>query len=170
MKSNLEMWFPCLYRYDFSSAPGKPTIVPVPDPSVPIGQREGLSNLDVAKINKLYKCSKCCRWKACEDSWCLQALTDIPQRNVAHSPFNTSPSHPTTGNRTVPVPNCCLLGKDNLFSIIHSHFGLSSPNPCSLRQAKSVREIMVATSIRLSFQESSEGCKACKLSSAMSIA
>uniref|UniRef100_A0A8C9G2I7 Metalloendopeptidase n=1 Tax=Pavo cristatus TaxID=9049 RepID=A0A8C9G2I7_PAVCR len=45
--------------YDFSSTPGKPTIVPVPNPLVPIGQREGLSNLDVAKINKLYKCSKC---------------------------------------------------------------------------------------------------------------
>ncbi|XP_068539932.1 astacin-like metalloendopeptidase isoform X1 [Anas acuta] len=45
--------------YDFSSAPGKPTIVPIPNPSVPIGQREGLSNLDVAKINKLYKCNCC---------------------------------------------------------------------------------------------------------------
>ncbi|XP_010158225.1 PREDICTED: embryonic protein UVS.2-like, partial [Eurypyga helias] len=45
--------------YDFSSAPGKATIVPVPDSSIPIGQREGLSNLDVAKINKLYKCNCC---------------------------------------------------------------------------------------------------------------
>uniref|UniRef100_A0A8C4UK75 Metalloendopeptidase n=1 Tax=Falco tinnunculus TaxID=100819 RepID=A0A8C4UK75_FALTI len=45
--------------YDFSSSPGKQTIVPVPDPSIPIGQREGLSNLDVAKINKLYKCNRC---------------------------------------------------------------------------------------------------------------
>uniref|UniRef100_A0A8C4WNJ9 Metalloendopeptidase n=1 Tax=Gopherus evgoodei TaxID=1825980 RepID=A0A8C4WNJ9_9SAUR len=42
--------------YDFSNTFGKATIVPIPDPSVPIGQREGLSNLDVAKINKLYNC------------------------------------------------------------------------------------------------------------------
>uniref|UniRef100_A0A8C3UBF3 Metalloendopeptidase n=1 Tax=Catharus ustulatus TaxID=91951 RepID=A0A8C3UBF3_CATUS len=50
---------PVYEKYDFSSTPGKPTIVPVPDPSIPIGQREGLSNLDVAKINKLYKCNCC---------------------------------------------------------------------------------------------------------------
>ncbi|XP_067414183.1 astacin-like metalloendopeptidase [Emydura macquarii macquarii] len=45
--------------YDFSNTSGKATIVPVPDPSVPIGQRGGLSNLDVAKINKLYSCNCC---------------------------------------------------------------------------------------------------------------
>ncbi|XP_074812772.1 astacin-like metalloendopeptidase [Natator depressus] len=45
--------------FDFSNTSGKATIVPIPDPSVPIGQREGLSNLDVAKINKLYSCNYC---------------------------------------------------------------------------------------------------------------
>ncbi|XP_019407837.1 PREDICTED: astacin-like metalloendopeptidase isoform X1 [Crocodylus porosus] len=45
--------------YAFSNTSGKATIVPIPDPSVPIGQRYGLSNLDVAKINKIYNCNRC---------------------------------------------------------------------------------------------------------------
>ncbi|NXO00385.1 ASTL metalloendopeptidase, partial [Rhinopomastus cyanomelas] len=45
--------------YTFSNTSGKATIVPIPDGSVNIGQRQGLSNLDVAKINKLYNCSRC---------------------------------------------------------------------------------------------------------------
>uniref|UniRef100_A0A3B4ASB1 Metalloendopeptidase n=1 Tax=Periophthalmus magnuspinnatus TaxID=409849 RepID=A0A3B4ASB1_9GOBI len=32
------------------------TIVPIPDPSVPIGLRERMSDLDVLRINRLYKC------------------------------------------------------------------------------------------------------------------
>ncbi|KAM4618096.1 astacin-like metalloendopeptidase [Discoglossus pictus] len=46
-------------RYDFSIGSGLPTIVPKPDPSVAIGQRYGLSNLDISKINKLYNCESC---------------------------------------------------------------------------------------------------------------
>lgn len=44
--------------YEFSNGLG-PTIVPIPDPNVPIGQRDGLSVLDVAKINRLYGCNVC---------------------------------------------------------------------------------------------------------------
>uniref|UniRef100_A0A8C5WHB5 Metalloendopeptidase n=1 Tax=Leptobrachium leishanense TaxID=445787 RepID=A0A8C5WHB5_9ANUR len=44
--------------YAFSNTSGKNTIVPKPDPSIPIGQRNGLSILDVAKINALYQCGE----------------------------------------------------------------------------------------------------------------
>ncbi|XP_072284737.1 embryonic protein UVS.2-like [Pyxicephalus adspersus] len=46
-------------RYAFSNTSKQPTIVPKPDPTVPIGQRDGLSILDVSKINKLYQCNVC---------------------------------------------------------------------------------------------------------------
>lgn len=45
--------------YAFSNTSNKPTIVPKPDPNVPIGQTIGLSVLDVTKINRLYQCSVC---------------------------------------------------------------------------------------------------------------
>ncbi|KAM7164064.1 hatching enzyme 1.2-like [Macrochelys suwanniensis] len=47
------------HRFAFSNTSGKATITPFPDSTVPIGQRFGISNLDVAKINKLYKCVQC---------------------------------------------------------------------------------------------------------------
>ncbi|XP_068117163.1 embryonic protein UVS.2-like isoform X2 [Hyperolius riggenbachi] len=46
-------------KYAFSKAPGQPTIVPKPDANIPIGQRYGLSNLDLLKINRLYQCDVC---------------------------------------------------------------------------------------------------------------
>ncbi|KAG7275704.1 hypothetical protein CRUP_011331 [Coryphaenoides rupestris] len=42
-------------RYAFSGD-GGPTIIPKPDPYIPIGQREGPSILDLHKINTLYNC------------------------------------------------------------------------------------------------------------------
>ncbi|XP_006636778.2 hatching enzyme 1.2-like [Lepisosteus oculatus] len=42
-------------KYAFSED-GDPTIVPKPNPNVPIGQREGPSSIDLLKINTLYKC------------------------------------------------------------------------------------------------------------------
>ncbi|XP_053316430.1 astacin-like metalloendopeptidase [Spea bombifrons] len=43
----------------FSNPSGRTTILPKPDPKVPIGQTSGMSHLDVMKINKLYKCNLC---------------------------------------------------------------------------------------------------------------
>uniref|UniRef100_A0A672JHY9 Metalloendopeptidase n=1 Tax=Salarias fasciatus TaxID=181472 RepID=A0A672JHY9_SALFA len=42
-------------RYAFSED-GGPTIIPKPDPYIPIGQRDGPSGLDLHKINVLYNC------------------------------------------------------------------------------------------------------------------
>ncbi|KAG8438283.1 hypothetical protein GDO86_008825 [Hymenochirus boettgeri] len=46
-------------RYSFTNTTGKATITPKPDPSVPIGQRYGVSPLDISKLNKLYSCNIC---------------------------------------------------------------------------------------------------------------
>ncbi|XP_062974501.1 astacin-like metalloendopeptidase [Elgaria multicarinata webbii] len=46
-------------RKQFSNTSGEATIIPIPDESVLIGHSTGLSNLDVAKINRLYNCSHC---------------------------------------------------------------------------------------------------------------
>ncbi|XP_078540816.1 embryonic protein UVS.2-like [Lissotriton helveticus] len=45
--------------YAFSNSFGQPSIVPKPIPNPPIGQRDGLSNLDISKINTLYQCGVC---------------------------------------------------------------------------------------------------------------
>nr|XP_033784662.1 astacin-like metalloendopeptidase [Geotrypetes seraphini] len=44
-------------QYAFTNTSGQATIVP--KPFVVIGQRYGLSNLDISKINKLYQCGVC---------------------------------------------------------------------------------------------------------------
>ncbi|XP_053316433.1 astacin-like metalloendopeptidase [Spea bombifrons] len=47
------------HKYTFTNTPGKATIVPKPDPKVPIGQKLGMGSLDVVKINKAYNCNLC---------------------------------------------------------------------------------------------------------------
>ncbi|XP_071321396.1 hatching enzyme 1.2-like [Trachinotus anak] len=45
-------------RTAFSSTFGADTITPIPDSSVPIGQRDDMSDIDILRINRLYECSK----------------------------------------------------------------------------------------------------------------
>ncbi|XP_075049280.1 embryonic protein UVS.2-like isoform X3 [Mixophyes fleayi] len=46
-------------KYAYTNTTNQPTMVPKPDPTVPIGQRDGLSILDISKINRLYQCNVC---------------------------------------------------------------------------------------------------------------
>ncbi|XP_078270866.1 astacin-like metalloendopeptidase [Rhinoraja longicauda] len=46
-------------RTAFSNDGESSTIIPKPDPDVVIGQRFGMSSLDIQKVNKLYKCNRC---------------------------------------------------------------------------------------------------------------
>ncbi|XP_078540505.1 astacin-like metalloendopeptidase [Lissotriton helveticus] len=46
-------------RYAFTNTSGQPTILPKPDSTQDIGQRYGLSSLDIFKINTLYNCGVC---------------------------------------------------------------------------------------------------------------
>nr|BAG74352.1 hatching enzyme [Engraulis japonicus] len=43
-------------RYAFTTKRGVETITPIPDSSVQIGQRRGMSKSDIQRINKLYQC------------------------------------------------------------------------------------------------------------------
>uniref|UniRef100_A0A4W6C312 Metalloendopeptidase n=1 Tax=Lates calcarifer TaxID=8187 RepID=A0A4W6C312_LATCA len=45
-------------RTAFSSSYGADTINLIPDSSVPIGQRDDMSDIDILRINRLYECSK----------------------------------------------------------------------------------------------------------------
>uniref|UniRef100_A0A8C1AEY6 Metalloendopeptidase n=1 Tax=Cyprinus carpio carpio TaxID=630221 RepID=A0A8C1AEY6_CYPCA len=44
-------------RTAFAIQYGKETITPIPNPSVQIGQRTEMSNIDIQRINKLYECA-----------------------------------------------------------------------------------------------------------------
>ncbi|XP_078540693.1 uncharacterized protein LOC144826172 [Lissotriton helveticus] len=46
-------------RYAFTKTSGQATIVPIKNPNAALGQTVGLSNLDLAKINRLYNCDMC---------------------------------------------------------------------------------------------------------------
>ncbi|XP_070781227.1 hatching enzyme 1.2-like [Enoplosus armatus] len=44
-------------RTAFASTFGADTITPIPDSSVPIGQRDDMSDIDILRINRLYECN-----------------------------------------------------------------------------------------------------------------
>ncbi|XP_063045807.1 hatching enzyme 1.2-like [Engraulis encrasicolus] len=43
-------------RYAFTTTRGRETITPIPNSNVKIGQRTGMSKIDIQRINKLYQC------------------------------------------------------------------------------------------------------------------
>ncbi|XP_073334481.1 hatching enzyme 1.2-like [Pagrus major] len=45
-------------RTNFASVFGADTITPIPDDSLPIGQRDEMSDIDILRINRLYECSE----------------------------------------------------------------------------------------------------------------
>lgn len=46
-------------RYAFSAVSGQPSMVPKGDPTIPMGQAIGLSDLDVMRVNSIYNCNLC---------------------------------------------------------------------------------------------------------------
>ncbi|KAM4018153.1 astacin-like metalloendopeptidase isoform 1-T1 [Anomaloglossus baeobatrachus] len=46
-------------RFSYSNTSGQPSLNPTPDQSVEIGQRYGLSPLDISKVKTLYNCNIC---------------------------------------------------------------------------------------------------------------
>uniref|UniRef100_A0A3B3XH40 Peptidase M12A domain-containing protein n=1 Tax=Poecilia mexicana TaxID=48701 RepID=A0A3B3XH40_9TELE len=57
-KKNLlfERWTQIISPQWLLEQKGALTFMPVPDPNVPIGQRSGLSDIDILRVNELYKC------------------------------------------------------------------------------------------------------------------
>ncbi|XP_053178975.1 low choriolytic enzyme-like [Scomber japonicus] len=45
------------YKSDFFSKNGKPTMIPIPDPNVPIGEATEMSPNDILRVNRLYRCN-----------------------------------------------------------------------------------------------------------------
>ncbi|XP_063297699.1 hatching enzyme 1.2-like [Pelobates fuscus] len=67
-------------KSSFTNTPGQATIIPIPDPTVPIGQRIGMSHLDIMKINKLYQCNLC-RFKLSDNSGSFSTDDILPGLN-----------------------------------------------------------------------------------------
>ncbi|XP_075463569.1 embryonic protein UVS.2-like [Ascaphus truei] len=92
-------------RNAFSNTSGKDTIVPKADPSVEIGQENGLSSLDISKINKLYQCDIC------------SAL--LPHRSGTVISANYPSAYPTNANCVwlIRTPSKQVSLKFNAFDV-----------------------------------------------------
>ncbi|MEE6490723.1 hypothetical protein FKM82_015979 [Ascaphus truei] len=92
-------------RNAFTNTSGKNTIVPKADPSVEIGQENGLSSLDISKINKLYQCDIC------------SAL--LPHRSGTVISANYPSAYPTNANCVwlIRTPSKQVSLKFNAFDV-----------------------------------------------------
>ncbi|CAM4686020.1 astacin-like metalloendopeptidase [Lepidochelys kempii] len=89
----------------FSNTPGKATIIPIPDASVRVGQRYGLSNLDVAKINKLYNCNRC------------STILDSPSGSLSSDNYASKYSGNTTCFFLIRIPSKRVSLQFDVFSL-----------------------------------------------------
>ncbi|TFK15046.1 arginase-2, mitochondrial [Platysternon megacephalum] len=101
----------------FSNTPGKATIIPIPDASIPVGQRYGLSNLDVAKINKLYNCNRC------------STILDSPSGSLSSDNYASKYS----GNATC---FCLIRIPSKRVSLQFDAFSLKSSTDCKTEYVK----------------------------------
>ncbi|KAM4618101.1 LOW QUALITY PROTEIN: embryonic protein UVS.2-like [Discoglossus pictus] len=92
-------------KYTYSNTSGEPTIRPKPDPSVSIGQRNGLSELD--KVKKLYDCISNPRALLQFDTFDIQPSSDCSSNyiNVYDGESRSSPVllEKACGSQAVPL-------------------------------------------------------------------
>jgi len=89
------------------TANGKKTIVPIKDPTLTIGQRNGLSAMDITELNVLYDCqsnstdfySTWGNWQPC-DSYCYKSR----QRFCSHTDLTKCPLVDQNGVETQTAP------------------------------------------------------------------
>ncbi|KAJ7995272.1 hypothetical protein DPEC_G00242820 [Dallia pectoralis] len=66
-------------KYAFTTDMAKETITPIPDESVKIGQRKEMSDIDVARVNKLYQCKNANNVRTEGERWAMhEGRRDIP--------------------------------------------------------------------------------------------
>ncbi|XP_069481464.1 embryonic protein UVS.2-like [Ambystoma mexicanum] len=119
----------------FSNTSGQDTIIPKPDRKVPIGQRYGLSQLDVAKINKQYSCKMASTVKWLEENFPRNEMSDDNISNdtcsilfsATNGTFNTDNSLPLTR----ATKNCVWLIRVPNYKVLTSITALAEQPSCN---------------------------------------